>query len=283
MIQKKINSTIQSYGLQQFIKQPTHKLGHSLDVVIASHNIVNDNSINFLTNQSAEFPKCDHFAILFSLKCSYQPVDDTKTITFRNYKNIDLEKFKLELFSLLSMNSHDSLSFEQSVSHFNTCTSTLNKYAPLVTKTIRDIHTAPWFDTDYKIATTCRRKAEKVWKKSGLQSDYDTFNDLRQKCNKLADKKKRSFYQSKFLNHNNSQKGLYQFVNTFLDQTPELTLPPSESIQSVVNDFNRYFTDKIDKIHATFQNHATEPYLSKVGSQGSHDYREIINIYREIS
>ena len=50
------NDVIESYGLYQFVQQSTHKSGHILDVVIASHNIINENSVNVLNDYSSEFP-----------------------------------------------------------------------------------------------------------------------------------------------------------------------------------------------------------------------------------
>ena len=41
---------------------------------------------------------------------------------------------------------------------------------------------------------------------------------------------------------------MFKFAVIFLDQSPELILPSTEDIQTVVNEFNSYFTDQIDKI-----------------------------------
>jgi hypothetical protein len=155
-------------------------------------------------------------------------------------------------------------SFQEAITHFNTeCSSVLQLHAPLLSKTIRDIPTAQWFDSEYKAARARRRKAEKTWNKTQTCEDYESFRLLRRKCNELASQKKSDFFKSKFLNHNNSQKGLYQFVDAFLDQTPTLTLPPNESMQTVVNDFNDYFTEKIDKIHSGFPVGAGKPVCDR--------------------
>ena len=66
------NDVIESYGLYQFVQQSTHKSGHILDVVIASHNIINENSVNVLNDNLSEFPTCDHYSILFCLNCSVE-------------------------------------------------------------------------------------------------------------------------------------------------------------------------------------------------------------------
>lgn len=249
---------IDSYGLTQFVQHPTHKSGHILDVVIASHNIINEESVDVLNRYSSQFTSCDHYAVLFSLNCCIQLTDNRKIIKFRNYKNVDSYSFKQDLVAKLpKIDSSSSCNFEESITQFNkTCSSVLEKHAPLLVKSIRDIHTSQWFDSDYKAARAHRRKAEKAWNKYGLSSDYDTFCHWRKKCNEIASKKKKTFYQSKLTSYSNSQKSLYNFVNTFLDQLPSVTLPPVETIQNAVNNFNNFFIDKIDKIHASFPKEA---------------------------
>ena len=265
---KNLINLIESYGLSQLVNEPTHKSGHTLDVVIASHKVVKDNSLKVLAANSQQFPTCDHFSILFSLSCNYQSVYDSKTICFRNNKKIDLDIFKLELASRLNTDHTETANFEKVSEKFNTvCTSILDGHAPLLRKIIREVYTAKWLDSEYKAARVRRRSAEKKWKKSGLESDYWMFCELRQFCNDLADRKKNSFYRSKFSIHNNSQKGLYEFVNTFLDQCPEAALPPSETIQNVVNDFNNFFTDKIDKIHEAFPKENSTATFTKTNDQ----------------
>ena len=70
---------IESYGLYQFVQQSTHKSGHILDVFIASHNIINENSVNVLNDYSSEFPTCDHYSILFCLNCSVELNNNKKS------------------------------------------------------------------------------------------------------------------------------------------------------------------------------------------------------------
>ena len=74
------------------------------------------------------------------------------------------------------------------------------------------------------------------------------YDSLRQKCIDLAKLKEAKYYEDKLEKYDHSQKTLFKFAEIFLDQSPELILPSTEDIQTVVNEFNSYFTDKIDKI-----------------------------------
>ena len=84
------------------------------------------------------------------------------------------------------------------------------------------------------------------------ESDYEMFCMLRKRCNEIAASKKEFFYKSKLSRYDNSQKSLYHFVDTFLDQTSGITLPDSSSIENVVDDFNIFFSEKIEKFMRTF-------------------------------
>ena len=100
-----------------------------------------------------------------------------------------------------------------------------------------------------------------TWNKSGNKSDYEMFCMLRKRCNEIAASKKEFFYKSKLSRYDNSQKSLYHFVYTFLDQTSSITLPDSSSIENVVNDFNIFFSEKIEKNHENFPNVAGKPEI----------------------
>ena len=58
----------------------------------------------------------------------------------------------------------------------------------------RELETAPWFDSEYKQLIIKRRKAQKQWIKSLLDSDKTIYYNLRQKCIELASSKESGLY-----------------------------------------------------------------------------------------
>ena len=85
-----------------------------------------------------------------------------------------------------------------------------------------------------------------------METDHEIFLHLRRHCNKLAKSKKSHSFKSHFVKYNNSQKSLYQFVDLFLAQSPSLTLPPADSLQTITDQFNTFFTEKIINIRKNF-------------------------------
>ena len=246
-------NTISSYGLHQRISAPTHRAGHILDVVISSHKIVKDDCVIVDTDSSSNFPTCDHYPLLFDLCCGVVAGNDKKKISFRNLKAIDRCEFEADIKLTLNNLCSNNKSFSDCITLYNeSCTTVLNSHAPEMTKVIRDIPTAPWFDSEYKNARRERRKAEKAWRRSKLEIDRDIFVHLRLHCNELAKLKKAEFFKSRFEKHSYSQKSLYEFVDLFLDQSSNLTLPPADSLQIIVDQFNDFFLEKIEKIRENF-------------------------------
>ena len=68
-------------------------------------------------------------------------------------------------------------------------------HAPVITKTITDRKSAPWFDGEYKCQRILRRKAEARWKKSRSPTDKAVYIQLRNHCSDLAMKKKQRYHQ----------------------------------------------------------------------------------------
>ena len=141
----------------------------------------------------------DHYPIIFSLKneIASSKTDTPKKIMFRNLKQIDLDSFSKDISDSLSiMNNCKSKtsSFSDTIAIYNTqCLSTIDKHAPVLKKLIKERSSAPWFDGEYKSIRTKRRKAEKKWKNSKLESDKNEYHRLRIMCNELALEKKKVF------------------------------------------------------------------------------------------
>ena len=254
----KLFHLITSYGLHQYVKEPTHKHGHLLDVVISSSKGVDPSSVVVGHLDSQIFPKCDHLPVKFSfLRQSPECTNNKKTITFRNIKDMDHDQFSLDLLEVLeplSVDDHVNESFENMICVYNdVCTALIDEHAPIITKVINDRPTAPWFDGEYKSLRTLRRQAEKKWKNTSSPTDRAHFELLRDKCNELADKKKHEFFHEQFLKHSFSPKSLYNFANTFLDHDKSLTLPPSDSLKDTVDKFNSFFQNKIETIRSNFK------------------------------
>ena len=101
----------------------------------------------------------DHFFITLNVNCALIR-SEYRSVTYGNYKMIDMEKFKNEV--KISLDSSKHTNFGEKITFYNDkLNEILNKYAPLKTKTVKIVPKAPWFDHEYRTLRKKRRKAEK--------------------------------------------------------------------------------------------------------------------------
>ena len=90
------------------------------------------------------------------------------------------------------------------------------------------------------------------YRKSGLEVHKENYRNLRKQCTDTAHKKKCSYYADRLESTNG--KDLYSVVNQLLDNKQDKVLPDSKDDAKLADDFMNYFTDKIKKIRAKFEN-----------------------------
>ena len=238
------NNLLTAFNLSQFINKPTHKKGHTLDVVIACSEEVKVHGVEVNNIELS-----DHYLLSFSASCT-APRSYYKTITYR--KKVDHDEFSDCLVEVLN-NIPISNSFSETICEYNDRLSALveNK-CPKVTKEVKIVDEAPWFDNDYKELRKERRRAERKFKRSGDEVDHIAFKDLRKKTTLAASEKKKEHYVAKIQNANNKPKMLFSVVKTLMDAQPMRVLPTSTSDTKLANDFLTYFREKIAKIRELF-------------------------------
>ena len=231
-----------SFNLIQHIDFPTHKQGHTLDIVATF-----DGDLDASAFVSCQNDVSDHFLVNFQLKF-FPEMKEEKEISYRNTKGMDIAQFELDINNL---QLSETLSFGENVTLYNeTLSNVLDKHAPVKKKIIKSLPNAPWFDGEYNNLRRQRRKAEAKYKKSSLEVHREIYRDLRKQCTDLAHKKKCSYYAGKL--DKSGGKILYSQLNKLLDKKQETVLPDRKSDSKLANSFLEYFAEKIEKIRSSF-------------------------------
>ena len=93
-----LENLLNSYGLSQFVQGPTHKKGHTLDLLCA-----NKFEFDFPTIQCKSVNLSDHYPIFFNIPNNCTNVDlNMKPVSRRNIKSIDIDSFKLSMCPILN-------------------------------------------------------------------------------------------------------------------------------------------------------------------------------------
>lgn len=234
---------LNSFNYIQHIDFPTHKLGHTLDIVATS-----EDGVQVTKFEAEENDVSHHFLIDFNLQ--FRPlIKLEKEIKYRKFRDMDSEKFAADIRDGFHVNKE--MTFGENINMYNnTLTNIFDSHVEVKTKKIKIVEDCPWFDGEYEHLRRLRRKAEKVYKKSGLAVHKDEYKRLRKQCTDLAHKKKCKFYGDKL--EGGSTKEVYKAINKLLDKKQEVVLPEATSDKELANTFMNFFNEKIQKIRSAF-------------------------------
>ena len=258
---KKFLKLLDDYNLIQRVPQvPTHEQGGTLDLVITTDDVAAKMSpINTTTSGTSS----DHYLVWFDLDYKIQRgrQDKHKTVSYRDFKNLDTEAFKSDLVS--SVLNQDSFSWplNEAVSHYNTVlTELMDKHCPLVERKVKKNDT-PWIDEELRNLRRKRRAAERAWR--GGKGPRSCYIELRD-CYTALEFEKRVHYNKKSLKASaHDTKTLFKKVNRLLGKTQPV-LPSHDDPVSLAEDFKNFFADKVKNIRTSIidQKPDDEPHKS---------------------
>ena len=235
---------LDTYGLTQHVNTPTHRLGHTLDLIITR---VSD-ALAKSTPISDSYLS-DHSTVLCPLVLR-KPVLAVKQVTFRKIKAIDLANFKNDIAES-NLCQDPPVELKDLVSSYNTtCASILNKHAPELTKTIIERPRVPWFNEEIRSAKRDRRTKERIWRTSKLDSDRASFLKARNNVSHLIEKARTAHYKDFVSENSDNQRSLFKAANVLLGAPKRELLPPHSSAAQLANDLGEFFIRKISDIPA---------------------------------
>ena len=121
----------------------------------------------------------------------------TKSITYRNLKDVNSELFCQDIKSNFATLSHYTDMKEKIGQYNRIMLDTVNKHAPKKTKEVRIVAQAPWFDAEYAALRKQRRKAERRFRNTGLLVHKEEYIALRKQTTSLSLMKKKTFITDK--------------------------------------------------------------------------------------
>ena len=243
--------TSQSFNLIQHVGEPTHKSGHTLDLIFSR---ADDALIDTVTVRDTGIS--DHFWVE-CLLLGPKPKTFRKVITHRKLKKIDIESLKTDILeSRLSEESMDTC--EKAVKVYNNVlTDLLDKHAPAVTSSVIVHPETPWYNEEINTAKKARRQAENTWRKTKLLIHREIFLNERNRVNYLVQKAKESYYID-CVTSSSSQKQLFKVVNELTNNKNENVLPDHTSTQELADRFSHFFETKITDLRSKLDDKAQD-------------------------
>ena len=155
---------LESFDLKQSVNFKTHISGNTIDLVITKKHglqikeiVQNDPGVS------------DNFSVDVSLNLA-KPRHMKKDIIYRDVKNIDLDSLRNDIKEIEFKQSGNVTEVAQS--YQENLENVFDKHAPIVKKTVTLRPNTKWYTKLIRDQRVIRRRKERKWKKSRLESDY---------------------------------------------------------------------------------------------------------------
>ena len=215
-----------------------------------------------------------------------QKIREKRQISRRHLNNIDEKKFKEDLEISLEIDAGKTL--QQNYNNYmEAITKTMNKHAPLITKTKTKKDHNPWFGKDSQRLKTQQRMAERRWMKSKNHEDLLEYKCLNTIYKKHLHHAKKTSILSELNDNKNKTRNLYNILRSLTKQKDENPMPSTGCLSDVPDTFADFFLNKIEKIREQFQNQGTKKKYSKKCTKMTRfqllDKKEICNIIKNMN
>ena len=235
---RSFSSLLESMDFTQHVNVPTHKRGHTLDLVITK-------GLNTKITSVRDPLLSDHYCIFFTLETTKVQKNAKRRVMKRYITPAVEENFKL-LMNSDAYKAH-TITDGDRVTSFNTKVKmALDSIAPLKLKNTTGKQTAPWRNEDIKQLKKSCRKAERKWRKTKLQSHQDSYRELRSDFNKALRSARKEHFSKLITTNQNNPKILFSTIDSLINPAPKCNDDMSSA--SKCEEFAAYFRDKIADI-----------------------------------
>ena len=230
---------------------------HTLDLVISNSNVEHEilNGIS-ITNPVLS----DHYAVCFNLSLT-RPKFERRLIASRKIKSIDFDLFTKELQESSLLQNRPSDDLPDLVGLYNSVLrSLLDNHAPLKKRVTTMRPKAPWFTLAIADEKRKRRKLERTYRRTNLDSDKQLFINQTKRVHELIIASKNSYYTSSIEDAKSDQKALFRLVNKLLHTDRVDDLPSYTSALDLANKFATFFHEKVNKINSCLTSDCSAPF-----------------------
>ncbi len=237
---------IDSFNLVQSVTGPTHKLGHTLDLVLSYGLTVCDFEI-------METGFSDHKSVVFNITLSCS-VGKPSTRRYRIMNSETSNDFCTMYEASLSNGDYDcspsDLCADDLLTSFTSvCSNILDSIAPLKTRCFKP-KSEPWLNDSTRAARRLCRRAERKWKKDKLQVSYEIFKNRLSNYQKTVKMARVKYFSGLIEKNRGNPRFLFSTLNAVIN--PPVSESSDVSLHTCEN-FRIYFSDKISDIRCSIQ------------------------------
>ena len=233
-----------SYALEQLVHEPTHKAGHTLDLVMIRASSTRRPTTSVLN-------KClsDHFLVLCDLPLC-RPLKQMRSVTYRKIKNIERDLFiedirRSDLMTLAAGDLTSESTGEAARRYDSVLTALLDIHAPAKNVVITDRQNAAWYSPELRAAKQERRRAEDLWRKTKLQVHENAFRSVKNDYNRRVREARSKYLQEAIRENADNPRHLFTTTSRLIGNKKERALPSGRSDAQLAQEFATFFMEKI--------------------------------------
>ena len=233
------NTVLSDFDFIQHVSMPTHIQGHILDVLCTSKSLTS--SVHHYVKDGTS----DHLAVFFTTtfpvknSCRVKRLrSENKTEFMSDIANSELIQAPYKTASLLS---HQ---------YFHTLRNLLDKHAPVHERKTPQHANKRFINSEILAAKRRKRKLEREWRRDNSAINCSRYKAAVNHFNRLLECAKTKYYSNMVRKNEDNPKALWNSIKKVLHRSPKIVLPDHTTINSLINTFGRYFTDKIAKLRS---------------------------------
>lgn len=244
---KQFFEILETFELKQHVCSATHASGHTLDLLITR---LNEQTVRNIKIHDPMIS--DHLAVLCNLSLKKPPFRK-KVISSRKLCTLDIDSFCEDVRNS-SIVQEQPMDLDSAVHQYdNVLRSLLDQHAPLRKRLVTIRPAAPWYSPNVAAEKRIKRRLERKWRKSRLQSDREAYQYQCCVVNNLISSLKSTYYTSLINDHSSDQGMLFRTVNKLMQKSHETRYPPSRSNALLADSFADFFTAKVERIHTALE------------------------------
>ena len=263
-ISQRFLQILENSGLHQHVDSATHRAGHTLDLLITKKD---DKQVNSIMVQDPGIS--DHSSITFCIR-DKKPPPIKRTVTYRKVNAIDTAEFEKDISNIkgeIAISGNVSEAFAL----FNSkMTEAVDVHAPVITKSFTVRPNTQWYNENIRLAKVTKRRYERALKKSGLPEHHTRFKNQCKYINFLMKEAKQEFFSAQVIESTSDKKKLFEVAKKILNWKSDPVVPSSSSPDTLPNDFNDFFLNKIikirDALNLEIKNKAMDEVLQEITS-----------------
>ena len=268
---QKFISLYESKGFKQWVDNPTHTAGGTLDLVLSLQNAADSIALHDLQIEPATGTESDHYLVKFKIPVSRKLQKAPEKRQLRELHKIDADKFREDIFcSPLNLSDFSKLDVDESVDLFNEVLSTLlDKHAPEITRTISNKRSDFW-NSSCQEAVRERRRAHRKLKKS--PHDAECRINHHEKCvdaQVIIDRERNAYYRNRLASLKGDSRGTYKVINKLMDKEYGANKLPNGEDSKVAENLKTFFDEKVKKIYSNIEHSCASMNYTTTTSEDS--------------